>query len=732
MTYAFKGFRSAESYVFIRTIILLGLLAVLVSTGFGQTCTPSSTPPFVHIDGLAELVGDIKVTCSGGPGGPAINTVVAIVMNATVTNRLDTTGINLTGITLTGPGVLSTAPPTANSPNVVLFSAVSLPSTSPTFTISGIRVAVPTTTGGGSTPLINATVAANQFGIANSPILVATSAPSLLASVFNYGLPCTGSPAPVTNDFPGLVAAGTVSSTVRVTEASASAFAIKSASADNGVRFLVSLSGYTSSSTVYVPDIIVGNGGTAPTSAGQFGPVASGGTYYPGQLLLARVINADSTGVGGTPFLGVAPGAITSFASISQVPLVNGAGSVTYEVIGANASQIETAQIPVFVSVASFNCAATPPANNLSVSMAPVSSVSIPTQTDPIPRFIASAPPSDCGQLGDCSASYFPILRTSTTSITLKGSSQGPVQKDFITVTNGGSNQFTFTVTKTYLTNAGLSSVDWLTLNAASGVVGPSAGVSSFSVVLSGDPTNLLIPGAYQATVTINAGSAGNATIPVTFNVGPAGPIIKAVVNAANAQPGPVTAGSFISIYGINLVPANPPATVVFNGFPATISYDGQPSANGPSQINVLVPFQLAGAANVGVTATIDGVPSNTFPVSLVANAPAVFNPGILNQNNSVNLSSAPASRGDIIQIFLTGLATPVPAGITVNIGTSVITGSSIIYAGPVVSIPGLEQINVQVPAALSFTGNSANLSVCAPGTGSQLTCSASVPLYLQ
>jgi uncharacterized protein (TIGR03437 family) len=115
----------------------------------------------------------------------------------------------------------------------------------------------------------------------------------------------------------------------------------------------------------------------------------------------------------------------------------------------------------------------------------------------------------------------------------------------------------------------------------------------------------------------------------------------------------------------------------------------------------------------------------------LVQNAPAVFNPGILNQNNTVNLASAPGSRGDEIQIFLTGLTTPVNVPVTVTIGTQSLSGSQILYAGPVVSIPGLEQINVQVPQSLSFTGNSANLSVCIPGSGSQQTCSPAVPLYL-
>jgi len=69
---------------------------------------------------------------------------------------------------------------------------------------------------------------------------------------------------------------------------------------------------------------------------------------------------------------------------------------------------------------------------------------------------------------------------------------------------------------------------------------------------------------------------------------------------------------------------------------------------------------------------------------------------------------------------------------VTVNIGRQSITGGTNFYVGSVASIPGLEQVNVQVPAALTFTGNSAPLTICVPGTGTQPVCSAAVNLYLK
>jgi uncharacterized protein (TIGR03437 family) len=731
MAYIIDNGRNSRSGVLARTGILCAIAVVFSFASFGQTptCTASALPPTVHAEGLSELIGDISFSCSGASG--TVTTQILVALNANVTNRLDTDG-NLKNVLITGAGT-SLLSPFLVSPTTVSFGSVQLAGAAASFTITGIRVAVPTVSGGGSTPLITASIVANQLNVPSQPFSVAISAATLLSSVLNYGVPCIGSPAPATADFPGLIAGGAASSTVRITEANPAAFAPKSAGADFGVRFVVKLSGYGSNSTVYVPDVVVGNRGL-PTNSGAFGSSASGGTYTFGlnQLLLTRVSNADSAGLGGTLFLVGPPGGATSFTSVTQVPLINGAGYVTYEVLDGNPGLTDSAQIPVFVVAPPGNCTA-PLANTLGATLAPVSAVAVPTEGDPIPRYVSSTPGSDCQLLGDCSAPYFPILQVDPTSLTLNGSSLGPVQTSFITLTDGGSNQLSFTVATAYQPATGQSAANWLSLNATSGVVGPTADATSFTLAVSADPAAILIQGAYQATVTIGAGSAGTITVPITFNVSPAGPIIQGIVNAANSQPGPLTPGSFASIYGVNLVPKNPPATVTFNGFPAVISYDGQPTATSPAQINVLVPAGLGSAAKAGVVATIDGAVSNTFVVNLVANAPAVFNPGILNQNNTVNLASAPASRGDIVQIFLTGLSTPVDKDIvTVNIGTQVITGGQVIYAGAVPSIPGLEQVNVQVPPALPFNGNAAPLSICVPGADGQPTCSAPVSLYLQ
>lgn len=704
---------------------------------FAQTpaCTVGALVPTIHQEGLSEQISDISLICTG----PAVNTsTLFVILNANVTNRLDASG-NLTGVGITG-GASTAIPPLLTTPSTILFNSVQLSGANATFNITGIRVASPTIASSGI--IVTASVVASQLSTPSQPVNVALARPTLLASIVNTGISCLGSPAPATMDFPGLIGAGTSASAVRVTEANTLAFAPKIGNADSGIRFLVTLAGY-GSNTVYVPDVIVGNQVPTQTSGGVFGVSEAGGTYTPNnnQLLLTRVAGADSTGAGGTLFLATVPGTATSFTSVTQVPLVNGTGTVTYEVLAANSSITDSGQIPVFVVASPYNCAM-PLSNTLAVQLAPVSNVSMPTQTDPIPRFLSIVPPSDCGTLGDCGAPYFPQLQVSPTSVTLTGSSLGPAQTGFVTITDGSqATQLSFTVSASYQTASGLSSANWLTINGTpvagtspttiNGLVSPSAGLTSFVINVNANPAQLLIPGTYQATLTINAGSVGMATIPVTFTVGQAGVVIQSVVNAANGQAGPVTAGSFVSIYGLNLVSKNS-LVVAFDGFPATVSYDGQPSGATYSQINALVPAALGAFPSAGLIVTVDGTASPLYPISLVTNAPSVFNPGILNQpaangSDTVNSASVPASDGDTVQVFLTGLATPPAGQVTVTIGSA--TGLIPAYVGAVPSIPGLEQVNVQVPSTLQFSNGSAQLSVCVPG--GTPACSVPVPLYL-
>src|SRR5206468_1828462 len=98
----------------------------------------------------------------------------------------------------------------------------------------------------------------------------------------------------------------------------------------------------------------------------------------------------------------------TSFDSAAQLAITGGAAYVVYEVLDANPTVQETAQFPTFVGIAPTGAA--PGVAQESISLAAVSTDATANSSAPIPRFLATAPPSDCQLLGDCNATYFPAL----------------------------------------------------------------------------------------------------------------------------------------------------------------------------------------------------------------------------------------------------------------------------------------------------------------------------------
>src|ERR1700733_13325509 len=94
---------------------------------------------------------------------------------------------------------------------------------------------------------------------------------------------------------------------------------------------------------------------------------------------------------------------------MSQVPLTNGSGIAVYEVVDANPSIQESAQLPTFL-VLPPNGNATSVTTAENTTLGPISTVETATAGDPIPRFQQITPPSDCSIIGDCNSAYFPSL----------------------------------------------------------------------------------------------------------------------------------------------------------------------------------------------------------------------------------------------------------------------------------------------------------------------------------
>jgi uncharacterized protein (TIGR03437 family) len=240
-----------------------------------------------------------------------------------------------------------------------------------------------------------------------------------------------------------------------------------------------------------------------------------------------------------------------------------------------------------------------------------------------------------------------------------------------------------------------------------------------------------------------------------------------------------IAAGSYISIYGSNLV--NPDAvtnvapafgdSAAFLPLPMTLdgvtvsfdvpgSYDGKPIdysgqpgyftfvGNTGAQLNLQIPWELQGKSSVQVKVTVDGTGiSNVLTVPLVTYSPEIFqNSGQVAAidattyaANPTPISSAnPAHAGDLVELFGNGLgpvnnqpnsgeaagANPLPSTkspVTVTIGGQ---NANVQYAGLAPGFPALYQINVVVPTGLAAGNQQVVISV-----GGQNSKPAAIPL---
>ncbi len=264
-------------------------------------------------------------------------------------------------------------------------------------------------------------------------------------------------------------------------------------------------------------------------------------------------------------------------------------------------------------------------------------------------------------------------------------------------------------------TVAASSAGNWLS-------VSPSSGSTPSTLVVSASPTGLS-PGSYSGKVSVSGGALN---IPVTLTVTqPALPTITGVVNAASFAAGAISPGALISIVGTNLGPAAPAnLTLDANGNVATslggvkvlVGGKAAPLIYASStQINAVVPYEIAGLLGLPVSVTYQGQGSNGFNVEAAPAAPGIFTqtssgvgPGaILNQDYTLNGPANPAPRGSIVTIFMTGEGQTSPSGVD-----GWVTVPSTSSFGPITPAPVLPVSATLAgqPATVQFAGE-------APGT---------------
>ncbi|MEP7365495.1 MAG: hypothetical protein ABI972_19755 [Acidobacteriota bacterium] len=290
------------------------------------------------------------------------------------------------------------------------------------------------------------------------------------------------------------------------------------------------------------------------------------------------------------------------------------------------------------------------------------------------------------------------------------------------------------TVTYT-LTTSTATGGQWLSVTPANGVTESNVSVS---VNVAG-----LNPGVYTGTVNVTAPIANNSplAVPITLTItAPPAGNLTTFQNGASFLPTAAAPGLIVTLRGAGLGPATgvsfqltPQGTVpttvgetrvLFDGVAAPILYTSA------TQINAVAPYEIAGRFSSKVEVEYKGVKTNQLDVRVVDSAPGIFSltstgvgqGAVLNQNGTVNSSSNPAPRGEVVVIYATGEGQTTPGGVNgsvpntaaqlkkplgavkVRIGGVEVTPA---YAGSAPGfVSGVMQVNVTVPEGISAGSN--------------------------
>ena len=325
---------------------------------------------------------------------------------------------------------------------------------------------------------------------------------------------------------------------------------------------------------------------------------------------------------------------------------------------------------------------------------------------------------------------------------TITGSA--PASQKITVTSTGGSVAFTVGSTTTG------SATGWLSTDI-------TKGNTPMDINVSVNPQGLAA-GTYQGSVSISAPTVLSApiTVPVQFVVSPAPtPQPTVVRNAASFTATYISAGELVSIFGTNLGPTTPASfklnssggvdntlagvQVLFNGNPGTPLYVS------PTQINVIVPWEINGQTSANMVVSFNSIQSAPLNLSVQTQSPGLFTftgtgqgqVAATNQNGTYNGASgqgfATAPQGSVIAVYGTGGGQTTPPGTTGSVTpipqnasgllkipgtiTATIGGqpATVEFAGGAPGlVTGVFQINIQVPTGVS--GSSLPLTVTING----------------
>jgi len=189
------------------------------------------------------------------------------------------------------------------------------------------------------------------------------------------------------------------------------------------------------------------------------------------------------------------------------------------------------------------------------------------------------------------------------------------------------------------------------------------------------------------------------------------------ILHAASFTEGPVAPGEIVSIFGDNIGPAVPAASVPSGGFipnqlaGVAASFDGALAPllyASSSQINAIVPFAVTDKTSTLAQVTYNGntVLSLNLPVNgaspglFTFDSSGVGQAAVLNQDFSMNSSANAAAKGSLVMLFATGAGQTDPPGIDGKITQDDLPAPKLLVT---VSVAGQ-------PAEVTYRGNAPGL----------------------
>ncbi len=290
------------------------------------------------------------------------------------------------------------------------------------------------------------------------------------------------------------------------------------------------------------------------------------------------------------------------------------------------------------------------------------------------------------------------------------------------------------------------SSPAWLSVTPSSGQTGASG--TALALTVSVTPSVLTTAQTYNGTITITPTGQTAITVPVTLIVtGVPPPQPGTISNSASFTFGPISPGELITIKGTNLGPSTGTGFSVGSG--GTVSntlagvqvlFDSNPGTPiyvSNTQINVIVPYEIAGRSSTNVVVSYSGQQSAAIPQNVASQAPGIYTASstgagqasVLNQNGTLNgpaaglviggqtITTSPAAAGSVISVFMTGGGQTNPQSSTGTVTptntlykipgtvTATINGvnAPIQFAGAAPGeVTGVIQVNLLVPAGVS------------------------------